>query len=419
MTRLPQALMTTIHRLTPRGRVILSAVLASILVVAVATVGVSRERITVTVTVDGVTRPVTTWDRHAGAVLDAANIEVGGHDEIQPGVSARLNDGDTVEVRHARAYPVTVDGEQRTVWSAAADASQIVEAIRSRAQSSDVTISTSRSATRSALMTLASDGTSIVVNADGKNTPVNATSAMGITDALDAAKVTASPIDQVKVRVAADGRVNVDVVRVTRGDVTSTQTIAHDTVREETDELPQGKEEVTTKGVDGVETITRYRQVEGERVLVDVEVSREVTTKPVTEVVRVGTADPEEWAAKQMAEGNVDALRNYSGPMPVYSGSDPRTIAQQKVLARGWGSGEYQCLETLWQRESGWNPYAANPSSGAYGIPQALPGSKMASAGSDWQTNPATQIEWGLGYIAGRYGTPCGALGHSNSVGWY
>ncbi|MDK7123234.1 lytic transglycosylase, partial [Pauljensenia sp. UMB6358] len=66
-----------------------------------------------------------------------------------------------------------------------------------------------------------------------------------------------------------------------------------------------------------------------------------------------------------------------------------------------------------------WNPYAANAWSGAYGIPQALPGSKMASAGADWQTNPATQITWGLGYIAGRYGTPCGALGHSNSVGWY
>ena len=66
----------------------------------------------------------------------------------------------------------------------------------------------------------------------------------------------------------------------------------------------------------------------------------------------------------------------------------------------------------------GWRVNAAN-SSGAYGIPQALPGSKMASAGADWQTNPATQIAWGLGYIAGRYGTPCGAWDHSESNGWY
>ena len=94
-------------------------------------------------------------------------------------------------------------------------------------------------------------------------------------------------------------------------------------------------------------------------------------------------------------------------------------MAKPLVSARGWGDSEFQCLVALWNRESHWNPYAKNSSSGAYGIPQALPGSKMASAGSDWQSNPVTQIKWGLGYIAGRYGTPCSALGHSNSVGWY
>ena len=96
-----------------------------------------------------------------------------------------------------------------------------------------------------------------------------------------------------------------------------------------------------------------------------------------------------------------------------------QAIAHDMVLARGWGEGEYSCLVSLWNRESGWNAFAMNRSSGAYGIPQALPGSKMASAGADWATNPATQITWGLGYISGRYGTPCGAWGHSESVGWY
>jgi len=70
-------------------------------------------------------------------------------------------------------------------------------------------------------------------------------------------------------------------------------------------------------------------------------------------------------------------------------------------------------------RESHWNPHAHNASSGAHGIPQALPGSKMASAGPVWQSNPVTQIKWGLGYIQGRYGTPCNAWGHSESHGWY
>ncbi|MCD0445518.1 hypothetical protein LO763_18045 [Glycomyces sp. A-F 0318] len=76
------------------------------------------------------------------------------------------------------------------------------------------------------------------------------------------------------------------------------------------------------------------------------------------------------------------------------------------------------CLVALWNRESGWNELAAN-GIGAYGIPQALPGSKMESEGSDWETNPVTQIEWGLGYIEGRYGTPCEAWNHSEDVGWY
>jgi chemotaxis protein histidine kinase CheA len=97
-----------------------------------------------------------------------------------------------------------------------------------------------------------------------------------------------------------------------------------------------------------------------------------------------------------------------------------KATAQQKASAEyGWGSDQFSCLVSLWNKESGWNYQAYNGGSGATGIPQALPGSKMASAGADWQTNAATQISWGFGYIAGRYGNPCGAWGHSESVGWY
>jgi len=98
---------------------------------------------------------------------------------------------------------------------------------------------------------------------------------------------------------------------------------------------------------------------------------------------------------------------------------DPKAYARTLVEARGWSSSQFTCLDLLWKRESGWNYKADNPTSSAYGIPQALPGSKMASAGSDWRTNPATQIKWGLNYIAGRYGTPCAAWAHSERVGWY
>jgi hypothetical protein len=104
---------------------------------------------------------------------------------------------------------------------------------------------------------------------------------------------------------------------------------------------------------------------------------------------------------------------------PAQPSGSPQQIAQAMLGSYGWPASQFGCLQQLWQQESGWNPYATNPSSGAYGIPQALPGSMMASAGPDWRTDPATQIRWGLGYIKQRYGSPCGAWAHEQAVGWY
>jgi len=96
-----------------------------------------------------------------------------------------------------------------------------------------------------------------------------------------------------------------------------------------------------------------------------------------------------------------------------------RATARELAASQyGWGDDQFQCLNSLWNKESSWNYQAYNPS-GATGIPQALPGSKMASSGSDWATNAATQIAWGLGYISSVYGTPCSAWGHSQATNWY
>lgn len=103
---------------------------------------------------------------------------------------------------------------------------------------------------------------------------------------------------------------------------------------------------------------------------------------------------------------------------PAPSGS-PQQIAMAMLASYGWSSSEFSCLDPLWEHESGWNVYASNPGSGAYGIPQALPGSKMASAGPDWATDAATQIRWGLSYIQATYGSPCGAWSHEEASGWY
>ena len=100
--------------------------------------------------------------------------------------------------------------------------------------------------------------------------------------------------------------------------------------------------------------------------------------------------------------------------------TDPREIARQMMLNRyGWDDSQFTCYDNIIMRESKWSVSADNPHSTAYGIPQALPGSKMAAFGSDWRTNPATQIAWGLDYVHVRYGTPCGAWGFKRSHGWY
>jgi hypothetical protein len=101
----------------------------------------------------------------------------------------------------------------------------------------------------------------------------------------------------------------------------------------------------------------------------------------------------------------------------VYSGN--RKTGCAVLVGMGFGLDQMPCLEKLWTKESGWNPNAHNKSSGAHGIPQAVPGDKMASVGADWRTNPETQIRWGLGYIKGRYKTPCAAWNHSQAKGWY
>ncbi|MEV0391484.1 lytic transglycosylase domain-containing protein [Polymorphospora rubra] len=125
-------------------------------------------------------------------------------------------------------------------------------------------------------------------------------------------------------------------------------------------------------------------------------------------------------AAAAANDANAPA-KPYTGPIPEscnqYSGN--RQIGCAMLLQSGFGLDQMPCLDKLWTKESGWNHKAQNRSSGAYGIPQALPGNKMASAGADWQNSPATQIKWGLGYIKGRYGTPCSAWQTLQTKGYY
>lgn len=110
-----------------------------------------------------------------------------------------------------------------------------------------------------------------------------------------------------------------------------------------------------------------------------------------------------------------EAPRFRSAPAKVRS----KAYAFRLVTRRTWSGQQFQCLDSLWTRESNWDHRAYNQGSGAYGIPQALPGRKMGYVARDWRFNPQTQIRWGLRYIKGRYGSPCGAWGHFRSHNWY
>ncbi|MDP4333252.1 phospholipase [Curtobacterium sp. A7_M15] len=125
-------------------------------------------------------------------------------------------------------------------------------------------------------------------------------------------------------------------------------------------------------------------------------------------------------AAKRAAQERAAAAEAARAQAAANTVAGAKSTASSMASSKyGWGSDQFQCLDSLWTKESGWNYQAVNANGGATGIPQALPGSKMATVGSDWQTNATTQITWGLQYISDAYGTPCAAWSHSQASNFY
>lgn len=176
---------------------------------------------------------------------------------------------------------------------------------------------------------------------------------------------------------------------------TVTKNVANGASETKDQVLQEGKEEVTYR-------VKYQNDVEIERT----EISSVVLEEPVNKIVQV--------RAKQTTSRSSSSRTYISGSVAEY-----QAYARARCSAYGWSSADFNCLVALWNKESKWNPNAYNASSGAYGIPQALPASKMATAGTDYRTNYKTQINWGLSYISSRYGSPSAAWSHSKSTGWY
>lgn len=150
---------------------------------------------------------------------------------------------------------------------------------------------------------------------------------------------------------------------------------------------------------------------------------RSIPVDEVVDLTKVTRAEAAKTAAAAAAYDAAQAEAAAAAAADLAAANTPdgaRAFAADLAASQyGWGADQFQCLDNLWQKESGWSYSAYNASSGATGIPQSLPGSKMATAGADWETNARTQITWGLGYIKSAYGTPCSAWSHSQSMNWY
>jgi uncharacterized protein YabE (DUF348 family) len=393
--RVPEASATRRPRRLP-GRYRLAAQAAVLTLVVAGTTGFVALHKQVVVEVDGTAQTVTVFGRTVGDVLAAQRIEVGAKDVVVPAVDQVVDGGATIVVAHSRELQLEVDGQERTLWTTARTVGDVVDELGLRSSRA----SASRSATVGRGVLRLSTPKDVRVAIDGATHDVH-TTASTVREVLAEAGVVLGDHDLVSVPLdaaAVDGLV-VMVTRVTTQVGSQTVTVPYKTVKKDDSSILRGTEVVASAGQEGreVETYEAY--------LVDgVEIGRTVLThsvlaSPVDRVIKVGTQQLPQVAA--VAPGTA------------------RAIGLDMVLARGWDQQQYACLDSLWTRESNWRVNAANKSTGAYGIPQALPGSKMASAGSDWQTNPATQIAWGLGYIANRYGDPCGAWSHFTSHGWY
>jgi hypothetical protein len=138
--------------------------------------------------------------------------------------------------------------------------------------------------------------------------------------------------------------------------------------------------------------------------------AQETARKQAAEQAAAKKAAAEKKAEEARQKAEARASRSSERTSLDFAQQSHYTVAEVQAMARKIvGAGQYQCFSNIVTRESGWNYQATNAASGAYGLVQALPGSKMASAGADWRTNPATQIKWGLNYMNSRYDSPCGA----------
>jgi len=379
------------------------AVLAGLIATPVLWNSVDKQ---VDLVVDGQARTVQTTAQHVGDVLSAEGYHVTGHDLLAPAASSAVHDGTRIVLRRGRLLDLNVDGEQTQVWTTAPT---VAEALAQLGYSTSDFVSVSRSQRLPLGVTDIAIRTPQLVTVvhDGKHEQVTTTDAT-VAQLLDDMGIVLGSSD--KLSVAAGSPITagetIRIERIAKKLVTRTVAVPFPTKQQHDSAMAAGTTKIVQAGKKGRAKVTYAVVYVDGNPIGETKVNSVTLSAPRAQVEKVGTSASLAAAAEAPAA---------AAPSP----GTAKAIAKQLLAQRGWGDNQYNCLVTLWNHESSWRVHAAN-GSGAYGIPQALPGSKMASAGPDWQNNAETQIKWGLGYISSRYGTPCGAWSQwQANGGWY
>jgi len=376
------------------------AVIAGVVSGTVAWQGIDK---TVHLVVDGNLSTVHTTADRVSDILHGKGYSVGPHDIVAPAASATVRNGGRIVFARGRLLHLDVNGLHEDVWTTAPT---VADALAQLGYGSGDFTSVSRS------QRLPLTPTDLMIR-----TPISiAIRTGGQTDHVATTDVTVGQLIH-DLGISLYGKDSVDppqstelvdnmVVTVHKrisATIVSTQVIPFGTTVHKTASLPSNQTVVVSKGQNGLEMITWGVVYENGKIIGRTRLSGRVVKAPVNQVVNQGTA-PVAVPSGVMATPAQAQQIALDMLYPMYPGSEANT--------------QFGCLAQIYDHESGWRVNAGNPD-GAYGIPQALPGYKMASAGADWQTDAKTQITWGLNYIVGRYGSPCAAWSYWQGHGYY
>lgn len=355
----------------------------------------------VNVYADGNSRTLPTRAKTVSELLDRMDVKVSEGDVVEPSLdSPILQDNFNVNVYRARELMI-IDNGKRTIIKSADQSPRIA------ARKAGIVVYPEDNVVPEAPDNILEEGvvgeryvvnraTPVTLILYGSVTAVR-TQVKTVGDLVKDKQIETSPEDTITPSLETPLTPDMQVVVTRVGQQIQTVEEAIPPPQETTDDpnLAQGQTVVREAGAPGKRIATYEVKIENGAEVSRTKIQEIVAVQPLRQLVARGTK------------------------IIISNPSENVKVGERMAAAQGWTGEQWYCLYQLWQKESGWRTNAGNTSSGAYGIPQALPGSKMASSGSDWLTNPATQIAWGIGYIKGRYASPCAAWATSQSRGWY